>query len=174
MRRTVRWGRLRRVQSTIRRLVDSDVEPVVAFSLAAWAPVFASFEVELGPEVYRLLYPDWRSAQARAVEAACRVPENDVWVAVVDARPVGFVAVRYVDEDAARAGEIEMIAVDPAHQRAGVGTSLLERAITEIESRGVELAVIATGGDPGHAPARALYEKLQFAGFPSVRYYRRL
>jgi hypothetical protein len=29
-------------------------------------------------------------------------------------------------------------------------------------------------GDPGHAPARALYEKLGFKPLPLVRYYPRL
>ena len=161
------------MSSAIRRLVDDDVETVVAFSLAAWAPVFASFEVELGPEIYHLVYPDWRRAQASAVEAVCRAPENDVWVAVVDDRPVGFVAVCFIDEGAARAGEIYMIAVNPAHQGAGVGGSLMQRAITEIKAQGVELAVVATGGDPGHAPARALYENLHFNAQRQVRYYRR-
>ena len=160
--------------TTIRRLVEADVVSVVAFSLEAWAPVFACIELELGQEVYRLLYPDWRSAQAGAVEAACRAPENDVWVAVVGARPVGFLALCFVNEDAARVGEIRMLAVDPAYQRAGVGASLVQRAVTEIKSRGVELAVVATGGDPGHAPARALYEKLDFDPFRQVRYYRKL
>ncbi len=169
-----REARLARVQSTIRRLVDADVETVVAFSLAAWGPVFASLEAELGLGVYGRLFPDWRSAQASAVEAACRAPENDVWVAAVDDRPVGFVAVRFIDEDATRAGELSMIAVAPAHQGAGIGTSLVERALTEIRAQGVDLAVIATGSDPGHAPARALYEKLNFTPLHQVRYYREL
>ncbi len=38
--------------------------------------------------------------------------ENDIWVAVVDGHPVGFV-VCLIEEGAARAGEIHMIAVDP-------------------------------------------------------------
>ena len=167
-------GRLCRVQSVIRRLEDADVATVVAFSLAAWAPVFASIDAELGPEVYGLLFPDWRSAQANAVEATCRASENDVWVAVVDDRPVGFVAMGVVDEDATRAGEIHMIAVDPAHQGAGVGASLMQRAIAEIKAQGVDLAVVATGADPGHAAARALYEKLDFNALHLVRYYRTL
>ena len=133
-----------------------------------------AFEGELGSHLYGLLWPDWRSAQARAVEAACREPENDVWVAVVDGRPVGLVVVRWVNEDAARVGEISMIAVDPAHQNAGLGTSLMERAVTEIRARSVDLAVIATGGDPGHAPARALYEKFDFKPLAQVRYYLEL
>ena len=36
------------MKRTIRRLVDADVETVVAFSLSAWVPVFASLEGELG------------------------------------------------------------------------------------------------------------------------------
>ena len=84
------------------------------------APVFASLEGELGSHTYGLLWPDWWSAQARAVEAACREPENGVWVAVVDGRPVGFVVVRLVNEDAARVGEVPMFAVDPPPTRTRV------------------------------------------------------
>lgn len=159
---------------TIRGLEDADIEAVVDFSLTAWAPVFASLEAALGPKVYGLLFPDWRAAQASAVETTCRAPENVVWVAVVGDRPVGFVAVSFIDEDATRAGEIYMIAVDPTHQGTGVGASLMQRAIAEIEAQGVGLAVVATAGDPGHAPARALYEKHGFAPLPLVRYYRAL
>jgi len=67
-----------------------------------------------------------------------------------------------------------MIAVDPAYQHQGVGASLMQHAVAEIEAKGLDLAVIATGGDPGHAPARALYERFDFKPFPQVRYYRRL
>lgn len=162
------------MSTAIRRLEDADLETVVAFSLAAWSPVFASLEAELGPKLHGLLFPDWRSAQAKAVEATCRASENDVWVAVVDARPVGFVAVGFIDEDATRAGEIQMIAVDPAHQGAGVGASLIQRAVAEIKAQGVDLAVVAAGGDRGHTPARALYEKLDFKPLHLVRYYRTL
>lgn len=158
----------------IRQLAAPDLDAVVAFSLEAWAPVFASLETTLGRKVYGLLFPDWRSAQADAITATCQDPENDVWVAVDDGRPVGFVAMGTIDEDATRAGEIHMIAVDPAHQRAGVGTALMERAITQLKAKGLGLAVIATGGDPGHAPARALYEKFDFRPLHLVRYYRTL
>jgi ribosomal protein S18 acetylase RimI-like enzyme len=162
------------VEPVLRRLEEADVAPVVALSLAAWAPIFASFEAALGAEVFGLMYPDWRAAQAAAVEATIRAQEHDTWVAVVAGRPVGFVAVGLIDEDAARAGEVHMVAVDPAHQGAGIGAALMERAIAEIEARGVDLAVVATGGDPGHAAARRLYERLGFSGLPMVRYYRRL
>ena len=162
------------MSTVIRRLEDADLEAVVAFSLEAWAPVFASLEAALGPNVYGRLFPDWRSAQANAIGATCKTPEHDVWVAVVEGRPVGFVAVGFIDEDATRAGEIHMIAVDPAHQGNGVGGALMQRAITHIKEQGVDLAVVATGGDPGHAPARALYERFDFDPLPLMRYYRTL
>jgi GNAT superfamily N-acetyltransferase len=160
--------------TAVRPLTEEDVEAVVAFSLDAWAPVFDSFATVLGPRVFGLVYPDWRSAQAGAVAEVCRSAGIDVWVADVDRHPVGFVAVRWTEEGGAPIGEVEMIAVDPRHQRAGVGTVLLDRAVTEAGARGLPLAVVATGGDPGHAPARALYERHGFTGLPLVRYYRAL
>jgi len=96
------------VEPTIRPLADEDLEGVVALSLAAWAPVFPSLEQELGAEVFRLLHPDWRAAQAAAVRDVCIAPEHTVWVAVTDGRPVGFVAVGEVDEGGPRAGEVVM------------------------------------------------------------------
>ena len=86
-----------------------------------------------------------------------------------EGRPVGFVALRCTEEGATPVGEIDMIAVDPQHQRAGIGRALLDRAVAELTARGIPLA---TGGDPGHAPARALYEQHGFTGLSLVRYYR--
>ena len=158
----------------IRPLTDADGDAVVAFSLDAWAPVFASFAQVMGPRVFGLVYPDWRTAHAAAVAEVCRSGDVDAWIADVDGAPVGFVAVRWTEEDATPVGEVEMIAVAPGSQRAGIAGRLLDRAVAEIAARGVPLAVIGTGGDPGHAPARALYERHGFAGLPLVRYYRPL
>ncbi|SDL63471.1 hypothetical protein SAMN05660642_00507 [Geodermatophilus siccatus] len=99
----------------IRPLTDADVDAVVAFSLDAWAPVFAGFERVMGPRAYRFVYPDWRTAQAAAVAEVCR--SLDAWVADVDGAPVGFVAVRWTEEGATPVGEVEMIAVAPSPRR---------------------------------------------------------
>ena len=159
---------------TIRPLAESDIEVVVAFSLDAWAPVFASFASVMGARVFGAVYPDWQSAQSRAVAEVCRSDDVDVWVAEVAGHVAGFVAVRWSEEGATSIGEVDMVAVDPRRQREGVGRLLLDRAVAEMRARGVPLAVIATGGDLGHAPARALYEAHGFTGLPLVRYYRAL
>ena len=69
---------------------------------------------------------------------------------------------------------VDMIAVDPASQGQGVGHALTEHALSQIRDAGCDLAVVKTGGDDGHAPARALYESEGFTALPLVRYYRRL
>ncbi|GAB2997692.1 GNAT family N-acetyltransferase [Saccharothrix stipae] len=152
----------------IRPLTADDIGTVVEFSLRAWAPVFDSFRAVLGVPIYTALFPDWESTQARAVEDVCRDDATAVWVADRLDRVVGFVAVRVGD------GEIHMLAVDPDHQRQGIGSALTDFAVERLREAGVALAVVGTGGDPGHAPARRTYERAGFTPFPQVQYYKRL
>ena len=143
---------------------------IVELSLLAWAPVFASFEAVLGERLYRRVHPDWRRDQAASVRAA--LGDNETWVAVVDGEVAGFVNVAF--DHTERSAEIYMIAVDPRSQRQGIGSALTELAIAEMRVRAVTLAIVATGGDPGHAPARATYERAGFTGVPQVWYAKRL
>ncbi|QQQ76376.1 GNAT family N-acetyltransferase [Saccharothrix sp. 6-C] len=152
----------------IRPLTADDIGAVVELSLRAWAPVFDSFRAALGVAIYTALFPDWESSQARAVEDVCRDDATAVWVADRLDRAVGFVAVRVGD------GEIHMPAVDPDHQRQGIGSALTSFAVERLREAGVTPAVVNTGGDPGHAPARRTYERAGFTAFPQVQHYRRL
>lgn len=67
-----------------------------------------------------------------------------------------------------------MLAVDPDHQGSGIGLRLTEIAIQWGRDQGAELFAVESGGDPGHAPARAIYEKAQFTLMPIARYFQRL
>jgi GNAT superfamily N-acetyltransferase len=160
------------VTVSIRPLRSGDIAAVVEFSVRAWKPVFESFARIMGPEIYQLIYPDWQAIQAREVDAACRAEGNRVWVAEAEGHPVGFVAV-VVHEDA-NSGEIYMVAVDPGYQNRGAGLELVTFAVDRITELGIPLAEIGTGGDPGHAPARRVYEKAGFTPVPLVRYYKAL
>jgi hypothetical protein len=46
----------------------------------------------------------------------------------------------------------------------------MERSVEHLRARGMDIAVVETGGDAGHAPARALYESLGYTALPVVRY----
>ena len=103
----------------IRAFRDDDLDTIVALSLRAWAPVFASVRTVLGDAIFLRLHPDWE-------------------------------------------------------QRRGVGMLLAERAVGHMRERGIDIAVVETGGDPGHAPARAAYEAAGFTLLPIARCFRLL
>ena len=86
---------------------------------------------------------------------------------------MGFVAAGVVDQTRL-IGEVAMVAVDPAAQRHGIGSALTEHATTWLREQGMRVAVINTGGDLGHEPARRVYERLGFRLFPNALYFRTL
>jgi GNAT superfamily N-acetyltransferase len=157
----------------IREFEDRDLDAVVEFALRAWEPVFTSVREVLGDDLFLRLHPDWRENQAEAVRSSCTNDERDVFVAVADNRPVGFVAVA-LNAFHERMGWIEIIGVDPAYQRRGISSRLTEFAIDHMRSGGMDVVVVETGGDPGHRPARAAYEAAGFSLLPIARYFRLL
>lgn len=149
------------------------LDAVVRLSLRAWTPVFDSIQNAMDTEVYRAFYPDgWRVSQQKAVEDVCAAEDTSVWVAIDTGSIVGFVAVKLHSEDSM--GEIYMVAVDPDYQRRGIGTTLIEFALAWMKDAGTSIAMVETGGDPGHAPARRTYEKAGFGLFPVARYFKKL
>jgi ribosomal protein S18 acetylase RimI-like enzyme len=128
----------------------------------------------LGDAIFaRLHRPDWRVVQAESVRASCTSAGRDVLVAVVDGLAVGFAAVA-LDAFHEGMGVVDMIAVDPAYQRRGIARQLMARCAEHMRARGMDIAAVETGGDEGHAPARALYESLGYTPLPVVRYLKPL
>lgn len=152
----------------IRDFTPDDEEAVVEMALRAWEPVFDSMAQTVGPDIFPKLFgEDWRRYQETDIRRA--LSAYIVSVAVTTDGVVGYVAVDLPDGESH--GEIYMIAVDPQQQVRGVGTALTQRAVEQIRAAGRELVVVETGGDPGHAAARATYEKAGFVSLPAERYY---
>jgi ribosomal protein S18 acetylase RimI-like enzyme len=157
------------------------LDAVIQLSLRAWHPVFDSLQTAMNADVYQTFYPDsWRVSQKKAVEDVCAAEDTNVWVAAEADSIVGFVAVKLHSEDSI--GEIYMVAVDPDFQGRGIGTTLTEFALNWMKDAGMSIlkrrgyanAMVETGGDPGHAPARHTYEKVGFELLPIARYFKKL
>jgi ribosomal protein S18 acetylase RimI-like enzyme len=156
---------------TIRPFDPADRDSVVSLSLRAWAPAFASMKAVLGSEIYAAQYPGgWEASQEAAVGQACNSDSIQVWVAEADGVVTGFVAAQLHEADSM--GEIYMLAVDPAYQRHGIAAKLIACATDWIADRRMTVVMVETGGDPGHAPARATYERAGFTQFPISRYFK--
>jgi ribosomal protein S18 acetylase RimI-like enzyme len=126
----------------IRRMTEADFEAVVH----VWhtSGLKAYFFIETWQ---RLTLSEARRLFRQHVAALC-----EVWLAETD-EIVGFLALR--------GSYIDRLYVSPDHQRAGVGTALLEHAV-RCSPAGLELHT-----HQKNAPARAFYEK---QGFVAVRY----
>ncbi len=149
------------------------LDAVIRLSLRAWTPVFDSIQNAMDSDVYEAFYPDnWRVSQQKAVEDVCAKEDTNVWVAIEANSTVAFVAVKIHFDDSM--GEIYMVAVDPDFQGRGIGTALIKFALDWMKDAGMSIAMVETGGDEGHAPARHTYEKVGFGLFPVARYFKKL
>jgi ribosomal protein S18 acetylase RimI-like enzyme len=148
------------------------LDAIIRLSLRSWRPVFESIQKVMDLDVYGQLHPDWRVTQQKAVENVCAAEDVKVWVAIDAPSVVGFVAVKFYSQT--RMGEIYMIAVDPDFQRRGIGAALMEFALASMRDAGMSVAMVETGGDSGHAPARSLYEQQGFRLLPIARYFKKL
>lgn len=156
----------------IRQYADHDRAAVVDLSIRAWTPVFASMEAAMDAAVFKHFYPDWPTNQQQAVETICAAETNQTWVALVDQQIVGFVATTL--HQTSSMGEIVMLAVDPDAQQQGIGASLTQFAVEHFRNVGMRVAMVETGGDPGHEPARQTYAKQGFRLMPIARYFQAL
>ena len=157
----------------IRPFKRNDIEDLVQLSLLAWVPVFSSFERILGPSIYTLIWPDWKTSQRKAIEQACKNSDKTmVWVAELDGIVVGFLAYELDLEE--KTGEVELLAVHPDYQNRGIGTELNLFALGKMKEIGMRMAKVETGGDSSHAPARKTYQKAGYTALPLVRYFKDL
>ncbi|MEL7244837.1 MAG: GNAT family N-acetyltransferase [Cyanobacteria bacterium J06641_2] len=152
----------------------NQIDAIVSLSLRAWTPVFDELQKSLNPDVYRAFYPDsWLVRQQKEVEDACADKDVNVWVALNDDDSVvGFVAAKLHPEDSM--GEIYMVAVEPDFQGQGIGSALIEFALSWMKNAGMSIAMVETASDSGHENARHTYEKVGFELFPIARYFKKL
>jgi putative acetyltransferase len=110
------------------------------------------------PEIAALVEAAFgQPSEARLVEllraSPCFIPELSL-VAEVDGRVVGHVMITtaWLDDDGQQrpVANLAPLAVEPTHQRAGVGSALMRAVIAEAEARGEPLIVLQ--GHPDYYP----------------------
>jgi GNAT superfamily N-acetyltransferase len=93
---------------------------------------------------------------APVAELRAYADDGRAYVAAFRGEPVGYVTVEVVDG----LGHIEQVSVDPAHGRRGLGSALVERAVTWAQVQGHPAVTLTTFVDlPWNGP---LYARLGF------------
>ena len=157
----------------IRRFEPGDKDALTALALRAFAPVYTGICSALPPYAVRAFYPQgWEAHERAQMAALCDDEATDLWMAVVNGAVAGYAGLRRHAED--RMGEVYVIGVDPDRQRQGIARALVDHALACFAEEGLAMAMIETGADPGHAPARKAYEAMGFDTWPAVRYLKAL
>lgn len=147
---------------------------IVDLSLRAWEPVFAALRPAVPSYAYDAFYPlGWSVRQAQEVEEVLDQDGASIWVAVdPTSRVIGWVGLLF--HTAVQLGEVRIMAVEPSLHRQGIGKALLVTAERIMRKQGLKVALVDTGTDPGHAPARKTYEAAGYRQWPSVKYMKEL
>jgi ribosomal protein S18 acetylase RimI-like enzyme len=156
---------------SIREYRVSDLETILDIAVAAWQPIFASSKQIVGDELFDLTHPDPDERKRASVTRACASDDpTQVWIAEQDDTIAGFITITL--DRVTLVGEIGNNAVSRAFQGRGIGTQMYRFALDQMRQAGMKSAVVTTGGDEAHGPARRAYEKVGFSGpVPSIEYH---
>lgn len=155
------------------RYDESMRQNALDLALRAWEPVFPQMKEVVPGFVYDAFYPDgWRARQLSDLGQVLDDEPETVDVALVGGVMAGWACTRIHPEDSM--GEIYVIAVAPDFQRQGIGRALMEHSQNRAMDAGMTMMMVETGGDPGHAPARAVYEAGGYQRWPVARYFKDL
>ncbi|WP_176611527.1 GNAT family N-acetyltransferase [Actinomadura sp. WMMB 499] len=159
----------------LREFRTDDLELLIDLTVRAFGPIQDGIRRQLGDELFDRQNGQWREDYRRALIELTAPDRLDRFVvADVDGEPAGYAAWTSHPDTAGLRGEVELLAVDPRHQRAGAGRALIDAACDAMRAAGCVVASVATGGDAAHTPARAAYAAAGFTSLPTVFFSRTL
>ena len=157
----------------IRDYAPADLPRLHEIRAEAFAPLYASFRAIVGERIAPYAFGGEEETQGRHLDELCAGEASRVYVGTIGDRIVGFVAIT-LDRDK-NMGELGLNAVDPDCAGQGVGEALYRHALERMREAGMKAAVVGTGGDESHAPARRAYAKAGFDRMlPTQWLYREL
>lgn len=135
---------------------------------AAFDPVFASFRSILGNDIYERAQAAEDNAQSDILSELFSANSDwELYIAEHSGSAVGFLSLKL--DTVTKVGEIGLNAIHPGSSGKGFGSQMYEFALQRMAEAGMEVATVATGGDPSHAPARQAYRRAGFdTEIPSV------
>lgn len=155
----------------IRPLQADDFTATLDLLTSTFGPFYRDYaRPHLGERVFGHQHGQWEQ-DYRDELPALHAPRSGRFAAVSAQSGdvvVGLISWRFPDKP--HHGEIHLLAVSPPHRRQHIGRRLCEHAIAHMRAAGVEVVEVSTGGDPFHAPARALYESLGLTQVPIAAY----
>lgn len=154
----------------MRPYVPQDLAWLTEVADKAWRPINAAYRKAYGEALFQRIVPNEHFRKGEEMKAICRANPECVFVCEEDGRKVGFLTILF--DRARRIGEIGNNAVDPDCGLKGIGQQMYRFALQRFRAEGMEYAMVHTGLDEGHAPARRAYERAGFdISHSDITYY---
>ena len=144
----------------IRKCTEEDLPRLFEIAKAAWEKIFDYLEDAYGKELYNTVAPDCRNSKTPSLKKHFANHPDRIYVAERNGKVVGFICFNI--NHTTKTGEIGNNAVDPACGEKGVGQEMYKAVLQRFRDEGCLAAMVTTGGDPAHAPARRAYERAGF------------
>ena len=155
----------------IRPFAPEDLDTLIDLTIETFRPYFEGFlDGLLGGDLAQLHHGRWQQ-DYRDDLPTLHDPAAGRHIAVADAGVIAGYVSWTIGERPGR-GQIYLLAVAERHRGRRVARDLCEHAIERMKAAEVRFVEIGTGGDPFHAPARALYEVLGFTKVPGAFYLK--
>ncbi len=108
------------------------------------------FDEGFPPSLCRRLYALW-------IRKSCQGSAEQVFTALVEEKPVGYISLRRVPRET---GRIDLVGVDPSHRGRGIGRALLAAALDWFDSKGV--SKVKVGTQSRNLASQRLYQRCGF------------
>jgi GNAT superfamily N-acetyltransferase len=142
---------------TYRPATEADLEPIVAIARRIWTMGMTKrLEDRFGVQGGK----PWDEWVAEGMRSALATRLDTCLVAEIEGQVAGWAC--WTIDQARNQGQIGYNGVAPEFRGHGIGTTLVRMALDKLREAGLPLALVVTGLDDGHAPARRVYEKCGF------------
>jgi GNAT superfamily N-acetyltransferase len=162
--------------AVLRHAVERDWPRIGEIAIACWTPIHESFRQMMGEVMYEAVTnpgDTWRERKCQQIRDRFAHQPGTVWVVELAREVVAFVTFHLEPERSV--GQIGNNGVHPDQAGKGWGTFMYRHVLDHFRREGLRFAMVGTGLDWGHAPARRAYEAVGFDhAVPKVDYWQDL
>lgn len=148
------------IQKMIRLCQAGDLDTICRIAKAAWEKIFDHLEDAFGKELYNKVNPDCRNSKTPWLHKFFAEHPDWIYVAERNNKVVGFICI--IMNFNSKVAQISNNAVDPFCGEKGVGQEMYQAVFERFKAEGMQAAMVTTGLDDAHAPARRAYERAGF------------
>ena len=152
---------------------NEDLETICAIAKRAYDGIFSGFEEQIGKKALDAWIPDAKNSKTAQLTLMAQTHPELLYICERNGKTVGFIMFHL---DYKRGlGSIGNNASDPLAGEKGVGNEMYTFVLDYFRKEGMKAAMVHTGLDEAHAPARRAYERVGFnKTVPEVLYFMEL